>query len=408
MRFATRSNHPGTLTIQAAARQIWRHARFFLACAVVGHVAGNATIGATTVSAFGFTQASKTSSILVTSKTVLGGTSVTAKVAITGGSANKRWLVQLVSSNSNAAAVPSQVEGTADGMGKGDATFTITTSAVTSSTTVTITAGQGSESKTATLTVNPVAIKSLTVNPSTVTYSETGSRKVKGAITLDGDAPSSGFSVPVSVSDPTVLRVYGSTVSVPAGQRTKDFDIFAKKTVLTPTAVTITAGQGSGAKTATVTANPPMVTWLSLSPSEVVGGSTSVSGSVTIDAAPGALIREYSYGMKKKLALSAALIHGPEMLFLDEPFEGIDPVTGRTIKDILLGLHRKGITVLMSSHILDVVEKLCPQIAIIDRGRLRGFGTMEEIRQSHGSTGSLEQLFIDLMGGAKRGELSWL
>ncbi|MBI2837407.1 MAG: ABC transporter ATP-binding protein [Acidobacteria bacterium] len=124
--------------------------------------------------------------------------------------------------------------------------------------------------------------------------------------------------------------------------------------------------------------------------------------------APGALIREYSYGMKKKLALCAALIHGPEMLFLDEPFEGIDPVTGRTIKDILLGLHRKGITVLMSSHILDVVEKLCPQIAIIDRGRLRGFGTMEEIRQIHGSNASLEQLFIELMGGAKRGELSWL
>lgn len=130
----------------------------------------------------------------------------------------------------------------------------------------------------------------------------------------------------------------------------------------------------------------------------------------TLELAPaaGALIREYSYGMKKKLALSAALIHGPQMLFLDEPFEGIDPVTSRTIKDILLGLHRKGVTVLMSSHILDVVEKLCPQVAIIDRGRLRGFGTMEEIRERHGAAASLEQLFIELMGGAKRGELSWL
>ncbi|MEW6364194.1 MAG: ABC transporter ATP-binding protein [Acidobacteriota bacterium] len=123
---------------------------------------------------------------------------------------------------------------------------------------------------------------------------------------------------------------------------------------------------------------------------------------------PGTLVREYSYGMKKKLALSAALIHGPQMLFLDEPFEGIDPVTSRTIKDILLGLHRKGVTVLMSSHILEVVERLCAQVAIIDKGRLMGCGTMDQMRERHGEAVSLEQLFVDLMGGAKRGELSWL
>lgn len=125
---------------------------------------------------------------------------------------------------------------------------------------------------------------------------------------------------------------------------------------------------------------------------------------------PGMLIREYSYGMKKKLGLSAALIHAPRVLFLDEPFEGIDPLTSRTIKEILIGLHQKGITILMSSHILEVVEKLCPLIAIIDCGQLKGFGTMDELRRDHHgeTTSSLEDLFIQLMGGAKRGELSWL
>ncbi len=130
----------------------------------------------------------------------------------------------------------------------------------------------------------------------------------------------------------------------------------------------------------------------------------------TLDLAPepGALIREYSYGMRKKLALCAALVHGPRVVFLDEPFEGIDPVTARTIKEILLGLQVKGVTVLMSSHMIEVVERLCPLIAIIERGRLVCSGTLEEIRAEHGSGGSLESLFVELMGGARKGELSWL
>lgn len=122
---------------------------------------------------------------------------------------------------------------------------------------------------------------------------------------------------------------------------------------------------------------------------------------------PGTLIGQYSYGMKKKIGLSAALIHGPRLLFLDEPFEGIDPLTSRTIKEILLGLHHKGVTILMSSHVLELVEKLCPLVAIIDSGRLKGYGSMEDLRAGRG-TMSLEELFVQLMGGAKRGELSWL
>jgi ABC-2 type transport system ATP-binding protein len=121
--------------------------------------------------------------------------------------------------------------------------------------------------------------------------------------------------------------------------------------------------------------------------------------------APKLLLADYSFGMKKKVALCAALIHGPRMVFLDEPFEGIDPVTSRTIKDILHSLQQSGVTLVLTSHILEVVEKLCPLIAILDEGRLKGFGPLEELRRGGES---LEQLFMDLVGGAQKGELSWL
>ncbi len=127
----------------------------------------------------------------------------------------------------------------------------------------------------------------------------------------------------------------------------------------------------------------------------------------TLDLKPGTrtLVADYSFGMKKKLALCAALIHGPKLLFLDEPFEGIDAITNRTIKDILLALQQKGVTLVLTSHILEVVEKLCPLIAIIDEGKIKGFGTFDELRQGGES---LESLFVNLVGGAPRGGLSWL
>ena len=127
----------------------------------------------------------------------------------------------------------------------------------------------------------------------------------------------------------------------------------------------------------------------------------------TLDLKPGTrtLVADYSFGMKKKLALCAALIHGPKLLFLDEPFEGIDAITNRTIKDILVALQQKGVTLVLTSHILEVVEKLCPLIAIIDEGKLKGYGTFDELRQGGES---LESLFVNLVGGAPRGGLSWL
>jgi ABC-2 type transport system ATP-binding protein len=126
-----------------------------------------------------------------------------------------------------------------------------------------------------------------------------------------------------------------------------------------------------------------------------------------LDLAPAAraLITDYSFGMKKKVALCAALIHGPRIVFLDEPFEGIDPVTSRTIKEILLGLQRRGVTLVLTSHILEVVERLCPLIAILDDGKLKGFGPLDELRKGEES---LEAYFVGLVGGARKGELSWL
>ncbi len=119
------------------------------------------------------------------------------------------------------------------------------------------------------------------------------------------------------------------------------------------------------------------------------------------------LIGDYSYGMQKKTALCAALIHGPELLLLDEPFEGVDPVTVRVIKDLLLGLNRKGTTLVLTSHALDLVETLCPVLAIIDGGKVLASGTIEALKAAHGEGDSLEQIFLELTGGGRKGELSW-
>jgi ABC-2 type transport system ATP-binding protein len=122
---------------------------------------------------------------------------------------------------------------------------------------------------------------------------------------------------------------------------------------------------------------------------------------------PGTLIADYSFGMKKKVALMAALLHAPRVLFLDEPFEGIDPVTSRTIKEMLLALQGRGVTLVLTSHILEVVEKLCPVVAILDHGRIKGFGTLDTLRREAGEE-TLEALFVALVGGTKVEPLSWL
>ncbi|HET8644210.1 MAG TPA: ABC transporter ATP-binding protein [Vicinamibacteria bacterium] len=125
----------------------------------------------------------------------------------------------------------------------------------------------------------------------------------------------------------------------------------------------------------------------------------------------GKLIVDYSQGMKKKVALAAALIHSPRVLFLDEPLNGIDPVSGRVVTDLLRRLASKGVTLFFTTHVLDVVERLCDEVAIIDRGRIVAQGTLEEIRAqrelAHDAT--LEDAFLKLVAAdVQREELSWI
>ncbi len=123
------------------------------------------------------------------------------------------------------------------------------------------------------------------------------------------------------------------------------------------------------------------------------------------------LIIDYSMGMKKKIALASALIHNPEVLFLDEPFNGIDVVTSRSIRHILQSAVRSGITIFFSSHILEVVERLCSRLGIINNGRLVALGTLDEIRQALSASGDagLDDLFVQLVAGTQKvEELGWL
>jgi ABC-2 type transport system ATP-binding protein len=144
---------------------------------------------------------------------------------------------------------------------------------------------------------------------------------------------------------------------------------------------------------------------------------------------PRKLVTDYSHGMQKKLAMAAAVIHGPKVLFLDEPFEGVDAIAAGTLKAMLQGMIARGATIFLTSHVLEIVERLCSHVAIIHRGRLVAQGSLEELRagveaqtSSVSGNGSgevatpsgekltLEQIFLRTVGGARRAEqeLSWL
>lgn len=124
------------------------------------------------------------------------------------------------------------------------------------------------------------------------------------------------------------------------------------------------------------------------------------------------LIVDYSVGMRKKIALAAAIIHRPRILFLDEPFEGIDPVSSRVIRDILHDLTNSGTTVFFSSHIMEVVEHLATRVGIINQGVMVAEGSLEELRQrasSDSKDASLEDIFLNVIGVRNENHnLSWL
>ncbi len=147
---------------------------------------------------------------------------------------------------------------------------------------------------------------------------------------------------------------------------------------------------------------------------------------------PKTLLADYSHGMQKKMALAAAVIHGPKILFLDEPFEGVDTIAAGMLKAMLNRMIARGATIFLTSHVLEIVERLCSHVAIIHQGRLVAQGSLEELRAgvaasaSLGGTGAaqiagdprgekvtLEQIFLAIVGPeASRPhaeeELSWL
>jgi len=117
------------------------------------------------------------------------------------------------------------------------------------------------------------------------------------------------------------------------------------------------------------------------------------------------LVQGYSHGMRQKLTLAAALIHQPRVFFLDEPTVGLDPKSARQVKDLLRQLTTQGTCIFMSTHILEIAERMCDRIGIIDRGRLIACGTMEELRAA-GGIGTLEDIFLQVTGGAEVAELA--
>src|SRR5213080_2844969 len=129
------------------------------------------------------------------------------------------------------------------------------------------------------------------------------------------------------------------------------------------------------------------------------------------------MIADYSHGMQKKLALAAAVIHGPRILFLDEPFEGVDALAAGALKELLARMTERGVTIFLTSHVLEIVERLCSHVAIIHKGRLVAQGSLEELRAGisgeAGSKSTLEEIFLSIVGqdGTERPrleELSWL
>ena len=116
-------------------------------------------------------------------------------------------------------------------------------------------------------------------------------------------------------------------------------------------------------------------------------------------------IGDYSYGMKKKVALSVALLHAPKVVFLDEPFEGLDPVCSETLKGLLASLHDHGTTLVMTSHLLGIAERLCTRFLVIDQGRKIADASTASLLQD---AKDLESLFLNLVGKPKPGGLSWM
>jgi ABC-2 type transport system ATP-binding protein len=125
-----------------------------------------------------------------------------------------------------------------------------------------------------------------------------------------------------------------------------------------------------------------------------------------LEGAADGLIEGYSHGMRQKTALAGALVHDPQVLFLDEPTIGLDPRSARTIKDLLRGLCDRGKAVFLSTHVLEIAERLCDRVGILANGRIAVLGTVAELKEQARTQVSLEEIFLGLTGGAAETDLS--
>lgn len=138
--------------------------------------------------------------------------------------------------------------------------------------------------------------------------------------------------------------------------------------------------------------------------------SVELLAALDLTEASGVLVVDYSAGMTKKVALACALVHAPRVLVLDEPFEAVDPVSANGIRAILTGFVAGGGTVVLSSHVMDLVQRLCDAVAVVARGRVLAAGPIDAVRAG----ASLEERFIELVGGrpgagpGQEGSLEWL
>ncbi len=125
-----------------------------------------------------------------------------------------------------------------------------------------------------------------------------------------------------------------------------------------------------------------------------------------LDDAADELVESYSHGMQQKMSLAAALIHDPKVLVLDEPTVGLDPKSARLIKDILRQLADRGAAIMLSTHIMEIAERMCDRIGIINQGRLIAAGTMDDLRSLGNGQTDLEDIFLQLTGGTDDAEIA--
>ena len=150
-----------------------------------------------------------------------------------------------------------------------------------------------------------------------------------------------------------------------------------------------------------------------LTPAEIEARIPSLLGILELQDSSDKMILDYSHGMRKKTVIAGALVHAPEILFLDEPFEGVDPISTRAVKEILRDMvDRRGTTVFFSTHVMELAERFCDQVGIINKGQLAGVGSIPELRERAGlpEDAPLEDVFLRTVGAEVEDEilLGWL